>query len=159
MRDIQPDQPMRWNEVIRTELESLRGVDWLRDGDVLFVAKGTRYFAACLADVPPNTISSPHMYVLRVKAPDRLIPEFLAWQINQRPAQKYFTQTALGTNQLSIRRAVLESMTLAVPILEKQRKVLALAQLAGAERFAMEKLIKNRQQQLDAVAREMLLKN
>lgn len=159
MRDVQPGQPMRWDEVIRTELESAREADWLRDGDVLFVGKGTRYFAACLSDVPANAVSSPHMYVMRVKAPEKLLPEFLAWQINQRPAQQYLSQAALGTNQLSIRRAALESMALAVPSLENQRKVLALDELARSERAALEKLIKNRQQQLDAVAHDLLFKN
>ena len=159
MRDLQPDQPVDWDKAVRTELEGRREADWLRDGDVLVVAKGTRYFATCLSGVPDNTVSSPHMYVLRVKAPDRLFPEFLAWQINQRPAQQYLAQAAVGTNQLSIRRAALESMALAVPSIEQQQKVLRIAALARAERATLEKLIQNRQRQLDAIARQSLIPN
>lgn len=159
MRDLQPDKPVDWDSVVRTDLEGRREADWLRDGDVLFVAKGTRYFAACLTGVPGRTVSSPHMYVLRVLAPARLMPEFLAWQINQRPAQQYLDKAAVGTNQLSIRRAALESMPLAVPPLEQQGKLLAMAETARQERAALQKLIDNRQQQLDAIARDLLRRN
>ena len=159
MRDVQPGQSVQWNEVIRTELDDPRESYWLREGDVLFVAKGNRYFAACLTHVPPKTVSSPHMYVLRVNEAATLAPEFLAWQINQRPSQQYLNQAAVGTNQLSIRRAALESMPFAVPALDKQHQALAMAKLALDERIALEKLIKNRQQQLDVIARRLLSPN
>jgi hypothetical protein len=153
MRDLQPDKPVDWGSVVRTDLEGRREAEWLRDGDVLFVAKGT------LTGVPARTVSSPHMYVLRVQAPQTLMPEFLAWQINQRPAQQYLDKAAVGTNQLSIRRAALESMPLAVPSIARQESLLGLAELARKERAALQKLIDNRQRQLDAITRDLLLRN
>ena len=157
MRDIRPEGGMEWADVVRTEVDARSGADWLRDGDILFVAKGARYFATCLSGVPERTVSSPHLYVLRIRNPVSLLPEFLAWQINQAPARQYLADAAVGTNQRSIRREALEKLPIIVPSVDRQHHILVFAGLALAERNALEKLIKNRQQQLNAIARDLLL--
>ena len=54
--------------------------------------------------------------------------------------------------QLSIRRPVLESLTLCVPSLSDQQRIVALADLARRERHTLQQLIHNREQQLQALA-------
>jgi restriction endonuclease S subunit len=91
---------------------------------------------------------------LRVKARS-IFPEFLAWQINRAPCQRYLAKNAEGTDQLGIRRPILESLQIAVPDLETQHRIVALHQQALAERKVLEHLIRNREQQLDALAFEL----
>jgi restriction endonuclease S subunit len=81
-----------------------------------------------------------------------LVPGILAWQINQRPAQEYFQREATGSYILNIRREVIENLSLAIPPLEQQRAIIALADAARAERGALTRLIDNRNQQLEAIA-------
>lgn len=150
---LRPD----WAKVTRTSL--LRAPsegEWLRDGDILFAFRGTRFFAAMLEDIPAAAVASTQLMLIRVKEPRVVLPAFLAWQLNQPPARKYFDGRAEGTAQRSLRRAVIEETTIAVPTLAFQRSVIELARLAERERAALEELIDIREQQLNRVADELL---
>lgn len=155
MRDVAADGSVAWSALSRTELPTSKAADWLRDGDVLFAGRGGRHHATCLTSVPPNTVCSQYFFVLRCKS-DRVLPDYLAWTINRAPSQRYLASNAEGTDQLSIRRGVLEDMPIALPSLERQHHIVALANAARLERHALEALIKNREQQLDAIAQELL---
>lgn len=154
MRDLYADTPPAWAALQRTQLPSGKA-DWLQDGDVLFAGRGGRIHAVCLAGVPPHTVCAQYFFVLRCKAPN-LLPEYLAWAINRAPSQRYLASNAEGTDQLSIRRGVLEDLPIALPSLERQRQLVALAAAARQERRCLEALIQNREQQLDALAQELL---
>lgn len=158
MRDVSPDGAVNWGGLVRTQLGGKADSYWLRSKDILFVTRGMRFFAVCLDEVPQPTVCSPHFFLVRIKAPD-LLAEFLAWQINQQPAQRYLRQNAEGSNQLSIRRGTLEELPIAIPALAQQQQVVALASLALKERTLQEALIKNREQQLHAIAKRMLQTN
>lgn len=151
MRDLSPSGEVAWNGLLRTEVDASKPVQWLEAGDVVFVARGARNYAVCLREIPKPTVCSPNFFLVRVKTPT-LLPEFLAWQINRTPAQRYLASNAEGSDQLSIRRPVLEAMPLAVPPLSQQHLIIALAEEAVHEERQLQALIRNRQQQLDALA-------
>lgn len=151
MRDLNPEGSVTWENLVRTSVEGRREPDWLVPGDVVFVARGQRNYAVCLSEVPLPTVCSQYFFLLRCKTP-ALSPEFLAWQINSAPCQRYLAKNAEGTDQLGIRRPVLESLQIAVPELETQHRIVALHQHALAERKVLENLIRNREQQLEALA-------
>ncbi|WP_216819821.1 hypothetical protein [Zoogloea sp. LCSB751] len=151
MRDLSPSGEVAWNGLLRTEVDASKPVQWLEAGDVVFVARGARNYAVCLREIPKPTVCSPNFFLVRVKTP-ALLPEFLAWQINRTPAQRYLASNAEGSDQLSIRRPVLEAMPLAVPPLSQQLLIIALAEEAVHEERQLQALIRNRQQQLDALA-------
>ena len=154
MRDVSPDGRVAWEGLVKTSLDGRKSPVWLRPGDILFVARGARNYALSLEDVPVTAVCSQYFFLLRVKSTG-LLPEFLAWQINRVPAQRYLTKNAEGTDQLSIRRGVLEALPIAVPPLEQQHRIVALAKDAGRERQILETLIQNREQQLDALALDL----
>lgn len=151
IRDIRPDGSVAWESLVQTTLEGRRTPDWLEQGDVLFVSRGGRLVAVCLDDVPVPAVCSQYFYLIRVRHPD-LLPEFLAWQMNRGQAQRYLAKGAEGTDQLSVRRAVLEDLPVLVPPLAVQRALVALQRDAHAERRALEALIANREQQIEALA-------
>lgn len=156
MRDLTPEGAVSWNRAVRTELSEGRATpSWLQAGDVLFVARGDRNVAVCLDKVPSAAVCSQHFFLLRVTRPE-LLPEFLAWQINRAPAQRYLANNAEGTDQRSIRRTVLEALPIAVPTLARQQCVVDLAAAAAREKQAFDHLVRNRQQQLDALAFDLL---
>jgi hypothetical protein len=84
--------------------------------------------------------------------PAYLLPEFLAWQINQKPAQEYLQQAATGSHILNITRGAIECLPIVIPSLEMQRALVELAEQARRERELMQALIDNRQRQLDATS-------
>ena len=83
------------------------------------------------------------------------MPAFLAWLINQAPVQKQLLQAAEGSNQLSIRRPVLEAVTVRVPSFANQHRIVSLANLARKERQTLQKLIHNRERELEGLAEEL----
>jgi hypothetical protein len=155
MKDLSPAKGVNWSSVTRTELPGRRSADWLLAGDILFVCKGTRFYAACVDRPPANAVCTPHFFHLRVRDDARVLPVFLTWLINQAPVQKQLAQAAEGSNQLSIRRPVLESITLRIPSFVKQHCIISLAQLAQQERQALQQLMYNRERELEALAEEL----
>lgn len=158
MRDVSPEAGVAWGGLVRTELDTRKIPDWLQRGDVIFVARGMRNYALCIDKVPLPTVCSQYFFLLRLKSSPLmpvLLPEFLAWQINRAPAQRYLTKNAEGSDQLSIRRGVLEDLPLVVPPIEQQHRIVALANDARRERQLLEQLILNGEKQLDALAYEM----
>lgn len=155
MRDLTDDGDVRWNAMARTQIDERKEIQWLRQGDIVFVARGARNYAVCLQEIPKPVVCSQYFFLLRPRAPN-LLPEFLAWQINHAPAQRFLAANAEGSDQLSIRRGVLESLPIAVPPLEKQRLIVAMAGAAKHEKQLLESLIRNRQKQLDALAFQLL---
>jgi len=155
MKDVSPESGVDWSGVMRTRLAGRKQPDWIVDGDILFAAKGARFYAACVGAALPNAVCVPAFFHLRVRPEAALDPEFLAWQINQPPCQRQLLQAAEGSSQLSIRRAVLEQLVLAVPPIVDQRRIVALAGLAVQERQALQRLIHNREQQLQAIAEDL----
>jgi len=154
IRDVSLDAPIPWEGLVRTNLDSAKSPNWLRPGDVVFVARGVRNYAVCLSQVPVQAVCSQYFFLLRPRDA-RLLPEFLAWQINRGPARAYLKSNAEGSDQLSIRRAVLESLPIVVPSISAQRAVVALAEAASQEKRCLSALLLNRERQLEAIATDL----
>lgn len=152
MKDVNPEYGVNWSGVMRTTLTGRKQPDWLKSGDILIVSKGARFYAVCLDEPPHPAVCSPHFFHLQVEPAVAALPAFIAWQINQPPFQRQLQQAAEGTSQLSIRRPVLEALTLSIPSLADQHRIVALDELARQERQLLNQLIRNREQQLNALA-------
>ena len=155
MKDVSPELGIDWSAVIRTRLAGRKQPDWIVDGDILFAAKGARFYAVCAGVPPSHAVCVPAFFHVRVHADAQVDPHFLAWQINQSPCQRQLLQAAEGSSQLSIRRPVLEQLALSIPAVAEQRRIVALAELAQRERRALQRLITNREQQLQAIAEDL----
>lgn len=152
MRNVNIEVGVDWVNVARVTLPTSRSTNYLARGDVIFTTRGTRNFALALNEVRSLAVCSPHFFVIRLNDPAATLPEFVAWQINQRPAQEYFQREATGSYILNIRREVADNLPLVLPPIEQQRAIIALAQAAGFERAALAKLIANRNQQMEVIA-------
>jgi hypothetical protein len=156
MRNVEGES-VDWPALSRVALPSKRKPAYLIEGDVIFTARGRRNFALALGEIPGPAVCSPHFFVLRIGNPSVLLPAFLAWQINQKPAQEYLQQAATGSHILNITRAAIENLPVGIPPREVQCEVLALVDAARRERDLINALIDNRQRQLDAVAAQILI--
>jgi hypothetical protein len=142
------------DEVIKTTLTSKKQPHWLKSGDILFVAKGAKHYSALVEELPKQTVCSPHFFLVRIKPALKglVTPEFICWQLNQLPAQRYFQTTAEGSLYLSVRRQILEYVPITMLPIEKQRQLTAMHRCAVKEQRALQQLIDNRQKQLEAIA-------
>jgi len=154
-RDQHSDGQIVWDQLVRAEVGGRGEPEWLKNGDVIFSARGSRHLASVMTEVDRPTVCSPHFFVIKVKIA-QMLPEFLAWQLNQQPAQRFFQSTAEGSAQVSIRITMLEEIELAIPSIEAQRQVVQLANAAFKEKQLLNNLIQNRQRQMAAIAADVL---
>lgn len=155
MRDVVAPHTIDWDSAVRVELPTKREPDWLQDGDVLLSTRGSNNYAALVSLPPSNAVAAPSFFVLRVRPKAAVHSGYLCWLLNQPPAKVYFQKSATGSYILNLRRAVVEEMPVALPPLERQRLIADLYQMAAEEKEAMEKLIINRQRQLEALASDL----
>jgi len=141
----------------RVTLPGRRRPDYLRPGDILFMARGTRNDAAVVKSLPHNTVCTPNFFHLRLKPEAfKLMPEFLAWQLNQIDAQRYFAMCSQGSAAPSVTKTQLGDLPVVVPPIEQQKLMMKLAEAARREQVLLEQLIENRQRMTDAVAQKLL---
>ena len=156
IRDIDTDGNINWDYVIYTQITGRKRPDWLRKGSIIFAARGARNLATCMPNLKRPIVCAQHFFRITLKDTHDALPEFIAWQLNQKPLQRYFRQSAEGSAQVSIRRAVLEQATIALPSLQKQLLLTRLAEKALKEKQLLTKLIDNRSLQINAIANDLL---
>jgi len=155
MKDMDPIDGVRWQGVVRTRLSGRREADWLSPDDLLFVSRGSRFYAACLDAPPERAVCGPHLFHVRVKPRAAVIPAFLAWQINQPPFQRELRRTAEGSSQLSLRRPVLEGLPVGIPSEADQQRIVKLVRLAHRERELQARLMRNHERLFESIAEEL----
>ncbi len=106
-------------------LTGRRAAVWLQEGDILFISKGLRHPACFVPQNLPLTTAAPSLFLLRVKLEykGRLNLEFLVWQMNQLPIQRYLMNSAEGSRQINIRKAVLAATPVVLPDIETQNTI------------------------------------
>lgn len=146
------------DDLIVTELSGKREADWLKQGDILFIAKGAKHVASFVDRDLERTTCAPSLFLLHIKPQwlDLVDPLFITWQLNQMPLQQYFQRSAEGSMQISIRKPVLAAAPIALPDLQTQRTIAKLYHASLKENALLYKLINNRQQQLNAIAAELM---
>ena len=152
LQHVDTESDIEWAQVPKVELPSERGHAWLSDDDVVFAARGTRTFAYSLKNTPKHAVCAPQFFVISPSQRAAILPEYLAWQINQRPCQEYLAERATGATIPNVRRQVLEEMPITVPSISAQRTFVAFWRSAREERAVLNRLIQNRKQQLEALA-------
>jgi restriction endonuclease S subunit len=115
----------------------------LRDGDILFVAKGFRFFAAIYKEEFGKAIASSIFFILRVDE-TKVVPGYLASVLNLPKNLLHFQQSASGSSIPSIRKSELEDFTFNLIPIDEQKKVVALQNLHFKDIQITESLIKEK---------------
>jgi len=152
LKNVGHPHGVAWPEVPKVSLPSKREPAWLSSGDVLFSSRGTKTLAYPLATTPNRAVCGPQFFIIKVADSRSVLPEFLAWQINQKPAQEYLQKESTGSFIQNIRKPVLEQMPIALPPLEEQRLIVQFWRAAQREREILQQLIEATDAQLDAIA-------
>jgi restriction endonuclease S subunit len=150
IKDIAPDDRISFDNLVRTDLPNVKSGFVLRPGDVLFIARGTRSRAAVFEGVADPMIAGAQFFILQPNL-DTILPEFLAWYINQAPAQQYLEKAAVGSNVRLITKEALGQMPVPVLPLATQHRIVAVYQLQVEEQRLLE-AIKQRRNKLIELA-------
>lgn len=117
----------------------------LKDGDVLFAAKGNKNFAAVFENHNEPSVASTSFFVLR-QTGNKVLPRYIAWFLNHTTTQNVLKEMARGTSIPSIRKSVLEDLEIVIPSLENQKIIVTLSELALKETEIRMKVLERRKQ-------------
>ena len=105
----------------------------LKNGDILFAAKGTKNFAACYETGNVPAVASTSFFVIRLQT-NAILPGYLTWFLNHPDIQYLLKGKAIGTSIVSISKAVLEELEITIPSIRKQELILKLHNLRNREK-------------------------
>jgi len=133
-KHLPPDGPYRYNEAHALLITPDRPVEkyLLAPGYVLFMSRGARNRAVMLESLRQPSIVPISFYILRPRTV--VIPEYLAWCINQIPMQSKITEIRTGAGTPLVNRKAFSDLQIAVPPIEKQKKIATLARLMDQEK-------------------------
>ncbi len=106
---------------------------YLQVNDVLYAAKGDKNFAVIYPEEIGRAVASPSFLIIRL-AVNFVLPEFLVWYLNHPDVAEKLKKLATGTNIRSITGKSLAEFKVEIPPLEKQVRILELADLFEKER-------------------------
>ena len=152
LKNVGHPHGIAWPKVDKVALPSKREPSWLSPGDVLFSSRGTRTLAYPVATVPSRAVCGPQFFVITISDSRSVLPEFVAWQINEKPAQDYLQKESTGSFIQNIRKPVLEQLPIALPPIEAQRLIVQFWRAAQREREILQQLIEATDAQLNAIA-------
>ena len=120
-------------------------------GDVLFLSRGHRNFATTIYIPMKNTIAAGHFFILKFDT-SKILPEYLAWYINQPPAQKFLKSMAKrGSHMPIIGKSEFEQLEVNIPPLQVQEKIVRLSNLLQQENELIENIKEKRKQIVQSI--------
>lgn len=131
-RDFDKLHQVQWSNLIRFTPSGNTIKSELRQRDVLFSAKGQENFAYLVNRDITNLLAANTFYILRAN-PGSILPDFLAWWLNQTPAQEYIKLNRSGSSLPFLSVSALSRLEVHVPEFEMQRKIGELEMLRKKE--------------------------
>jgi restriction endonuclease S subunit len=146
MKDITNDYfGFDYHNVDKVSHFEFKGKFYLQKNDILFVSKGTNNYAILVDDIDMQLVPSATFFVIRVDN-KKIIPQYLAWYINQREAQNYFAEKKAGTYVPNLNKRDIMELPIKVPPLKMQSAIAKTADLLYKEMAILEKIKTNRQE-------------
>ena len=115
----------------------------LINNDILFAAKGDKKFAFLYQQELGTAVASSTFFVIRIYN-SNVLPEYVVWYLNHSNTQLYLKAQAKGSALPSVTKKTLGDLKISVPMVEKQRKILAFNELVEKENALIQKIIKKK---------------
>lgn len=149
-KDFVSPKNLKTSGFIRFNPERRPALYTVRKGDVLFLARGREHFACLIEDELEKTLVSSSFYIIRVKDKN-FSASYLAWWLNQFPAQSYFKSRAGGGMFSFVSKTVLSETIVEIPGVSTQQRIIDINRLREKEEMLTERLLQRRKQLVDAV--------
>jgi len=132
-RDVKKASKIEWDTLTRFEPSGNTDRYEVRKGDILLLARGYENYAYLIEDEVFATIPANSFYIIR---PDHAIvsAKYLAWWINQTPAQEYFRYHRSGSAIPLITVSNLLKLEVNIPPPEIQKQIIELDGLLEKEK-------------------------
>ena len=130
----------------------------LMNKDLLFAAKGTSNFCVLYNNRLGQAIASTSFFIIRLTVAS-ILPEFLCWYINLPQVIKKLRSKAVGSFTPSITKDILMNLSVNIPSLPAQQRIVNLNQLRKKEHELQVKLTEKKEQVYNQVLMNILKSN
>lgn len=154
LRDVGINGEVPGDDFQRYDLGELSDRYFVSGGEVVFRSRGEPNAAAVIRDPLPEPVVVVVPLVIMRPDKSRILPEYLAWAINQPDAQRRLGAEAQGTSLRMIPMAALENLKIAVPDLLTQKRIIKLDSLARQEGQLLRQLAARREGLVSAILGE-----
>ena len=88
-KDVNADSLSYRTDALVRFVPMLSGKDWfLKPGDILFMARGSRNFSVLIDKLPDSVLAAACFFVVRI-SDSEILPQYLWWYLNQAPVKEY----------------------------------------------------------------------
>jgi restriction endonuclease S subunit len=151
LRDVGVTGDLTVKGLQRYDLGLLSGRYFVSGGEVVFRSRGEPNIAVAIPDpLPEPVVVTVPLVIVRPNG-RRILPEYLAWAINQPDAQRTLGEEAQGTGLRMIPMAALGDLEIALPDLQTQKRIVELDILARQEGQLLRQLAARRETLVSAI--------
>lgn len=144
MRDFDDNHNLNYKELSRVKPAGMPDKYLVNQNDVLFLSRGHNNFAVTITNPLEDTIAASYFFILKVRS-GKVLPEYLAWCINQAPAQAYFHNIARrGSHMPLVPKSAFENLKIHVPDIKTQKSITELNRLLDRENDLLRRLQEKR---------------
>jgi restriction endonuclease S subunit len=122
------------------------------------MARGVKNFSVLIGILPDSVLAAACFFVIRISNSE-ILPEYLSWYLNQSPVEEYLQRfSGRGVHMPVVRRAVLESIDIPIPLYKTQKKVSEINKLLQKEQALYKKLAEKRKNLMTEICLKATLK-
>ncbi|HCL81908.1 MAG TPA: hypothetical protein DHW81_06735 [Nitrospiraceae bacterium] len=151
IRDFDDNYILNPSKLVRVKIDKLSENYIVNKGDVLFLSRGHKNWAAPILEALEDTIAVSHFFIIKLHN-EKVLPEYLAWYINQPPAQQFLYSLAKrGSHMPIIAKGAFEGLTIEIPSIITQRKIVEISRLMKKEDQLLGDIQKKRTQLINSI--------
>lgn len=154
IRDVRDNKIIQDRDLVEIEWKGNQNIPTIEQGDIAIIARGISNNAA-LMNGTEKVVPSNQLLVLSVKSKE-VLPEYLCWWLNRPSTQVILTGCQAGTSIPSLSKKEMSGISIPVPAISIQNKILNLFQLQLQEKKLYERLLKNREIMLEGLFQQLL---
>lgn len=144
LKDVAEDGSISWKTLERVNGDSVNKKYFIRKHDVLIAARGTRNQTFAITDDVSNVIAPSHFFILRPKG-QNLLAEYLAWFLQLPSTRSLLEKERMGTFVKMLPRIALGEISVSLPTIEIQKKIIAITKLMTREATLVSELQSKRE--------------
>ena len=156
-RDLLAQWPLSYTVLRKVKLTEDHQKSILKPGEVLLPSRGDYYMARHYNSTNDRVVPVGLMHVITAQS-EILMPQFLAWFINQPAAQQYLKNSLVGTSIRSLNKASLVTLPISIPAMQVQQKIARLQELQMERSIIERRCTMLNEDEIQAVCQNILSK-
>ena len=155
MKDLGEEGQVENSNLVRTMIRDVKERHLVRRSDLVFRSRGMTYTSAIISGEIGAVVVAAPLLRIRITAAD-VLPEYLNWFINQPSTQSVLIGRSKGTMQKMVGIQDLEELSIPIPPLARQWKIVELASLLEQEQRILHELACRRKQYISIILNNIL---